>query len=48
VLTLLVQAAVLVLAGLAFGMRAQVTGVLIGFGFVAVVAVSLAASAPAT
>jgi ABC-2 type transport system permease protein len=43
VLTLLVQAAVLVLAGLAFGMRAPVTGVLIGFGFVAVVAVSLAA-----
>jgi len=38
-----VQAAVLVLAGLAFGMRAPVTGVLIGFGFVAVVAVSLAA-----
>src|SRR5215813_13857418 len=43
VLTLLVQAAVLVLAGLAFGMRAPVSGVLIGFGFVAVVAVSLAA-----
>src|SRR6516162_7001239 len=43
VVTLLVQAAVLVLAGLAFGMRAPVTGVLIGFGFVAVVAVSLAA-----
>src|SRR5262244_3454913 len=40
VLTLLVQAAVL---GLAFGMRAPVSGVLIGFGFVAVVAVSLAA-----
>ncbi len=40
---LLVQAIVLVLAGLAFGMRAPVAGVLIGFGFVAVVAVSLAA-----
>jgi len=43
VLTLLVQAVVLVLVGLAFGMRAPVAGVLIGFGFVAVVAVSLAA-----
>src|SRR5215475_5148990 len=43
VLTLLVQAIVLVLVGLAFGMRAPVAGVLIGFGFVAVVAVSLAA-----
>ena len=43
VLTLLVQAIVLVLAGLAFGMRAPVAGVLIGLGFVAVVAISLAA-----
>jgi len=43
VLTLLVQAVVLVLVGLAFGMRAPVAGVLIGFGFVAVVAISLAA-----
>jgi ABC-2 type transport system permease protein len=43
VLTLLVQAVVLVLVGLAFGMRAPVAGMLIGFGFVAVVAVSLAA-----
>src|SRR5262249_9823043 len=43
VLTLLVQAVVLVLVGLAFGMRAPVAGVLIGFGFVAVVAGSLAA-----
>jgi len=43
VLTLLVQAIVLVLAGLAFGMRAPVGGVLIGLGFIAVVAVSLAA-----
>jgi hypothetical protein len=32
VLTLLVQAVVLVLVGLAFGMRAPVAGVLIGFG----------------
>ena len=43
VVTLLVQAVVLVLAGLAFGMRAPVIGVLIGLGFIAVVAVSLAA-----
>lgn len=43
VLTLLVQAVVLVLAGLAFGMRAPFAGVLIGLGFIAVVAASLAA-----
>ncbi len=41
--TLLVQAIVLVLAGVAFGMRAPVAGVLIGLGFIAVVAVSLSA-----
>jgi ABC-2 type transport system permease protein len=43
VVTLLVQAVVLVLAGLAFGLRAPVGGVLVGLGFIAVVAVSLAA-----
>ncbi len=43
VVTLLVQGVVLVLAGLAFGMRAPVAGVLIGLAFIAVVAVSLAA-----
>jgi len=43
VVTLLVQAVVLVLAGLAFGLRAPLGGVLIGLGFVAVVAVSLSA-----
>jgi ABC-2 type transport system permease protein len=43
VLTLLVQAIVLVLAGLAFGLRAPVAGVLIGLAFIAVVAVSLSA-----
>ena len=43
VLTLTVQAIVLVLAGLAFGLRAPLGGVLIGLGFVAVVAVSLSA-----
>ena len=43
VLTLSVQALMLVLAGLAFGLRAPVAGVLIGLCFVAVVAVSLSA-----
>jgi ABC-2 type transport system permease protein len=43
VLTLAIQALVLVLAGLAFGLRAPVIGVLIGLAFVAVVAVSLSA-----
>jgi ABC-2 type transport system permease protein len=43
VLTLTVQAIVLVLAGVAFGLRAPLGGVLIGLCFVAVVAVSLAA-----
>jgi ABC-2 type transport system permease protein len=43
VVVLLTQAIVLVLAGLVAGMRAPVGGVLIGFGFIAVVAVSLAA-----
>jgi ABC-2 type transport system permease protein len=42
VLTLTVQAVVLVLAGLAFGLRAPLAGVLIALCFVAVVAVSLA------
>jgi len=43
VVTLLVQAIVLVLAGVAFGLRAPLGGVLIGLGFIAVVAVSLSA-----
>jgi ABC-2 type transport system permease protein len=43
VLTLMVQAVVLILAGLALGMRAPVVGVLIGMAFVGVVAISLAA-----
>jgi ABC-2 type transport system permease protein len=42
VVTLTVQAVVLVLAGLAFGLRAPVAGVLMALAFVAVVAVSLA------
>ena len=43
VVTLFVQAVVLVLAGVAFGLRAPLPGVLIGLAFIAVVAVSLAA-----
>jgi len=43
VVTLLVQAIVLVVAGVAFGLRAPLGGVLIGLGFIAVVAVSLSA-----
>ena len=43
VVVLLIQAVVLVLAGVAFGMRAPLGGVLVGFGFVAAVAVSLSA-----
>jgi len=43
VVTLIVQAIVLVLAGVAFGMRAPFAGVLIGLGFIAVVAISLSA-----
>jgi ABC-2 type transport system permease protein len=42
VLVLLVQAVVLVLAGVAFGLRAPVLGVLVGLGFVVLLAVSLA------
>jgi ABC-2 type transport system permease protein len=41
--TLLVQGLLLILAGVAFGLRAPVTGVLIGLGFIALVAVSLSA-----
>jgi ABC-2 type transport system permease protein len=43
VVTLLVQAIVLVLAGVAFGMRAPLGGILVGLAFVAAVAVSLSA-----
>ena len=42
VVVLLVQAVLPTLVGVAFGMRAPVAGVLIGFGFIAVLAVSLA------
>ena len=43
VVVLTTQAVVLILAGLVAGMRAPVAGVLIGLGFIAIVAVSLAA-----
>jgi ABC-2 type transport system permease protein len=43
VVTLFVQAVVLVLAGVAFGMRAPFAGVLIGLAFISVVAISLSA-----
>jgi ABC-2 type transport system permease protein len=42
-LTLVIQGIVLVLSGVAFGMRAPVGGVLIGLGFIALVAIALAA-----
>jgi hypothetical protein len=43
VLTLMVQALVLIVAGLALGMRVPAAGLLIGMLFVGVVAISLAA-----
>ncbi len=42
VVTLVVQAVILVLAGLAFGLRAPVAAVFIGLGFIILVAVGLA------
>lgn len=48
VVTLLVQAAVLVLAGVAFGLRAPWQAVLIGFGFIVAVATALASASYAT
>jgi ABC-2 type transport system permease protein len=43
VVVLLVQSVMLILIGLAFGLRAPVTGILIGLGFIALIAVSLSA-----
>src|SRR5258708_7445207 len=43
VVVLVVQAAVLIIAGVAFGLRAPLVGVLISFVFVALLAASLAA-----
>jgi ABC-2 type transport system permease protein len=48
VVTLVVQAAVLVLVGLAFGLRAPVTAVAIGSGFIVLVAIGLASVSYAT
>jgi ABC-2 type transport system permease protein len=48
VVTLVVQAAVLVLAGLAFGLRAPVGAVFFGFGFIVLVAIGLASISYAT
>jgi ABC-2 type transport system permease protein len=48
VVTLVTQAVVLVLAGVAFGMRAPVLGVLAGFGFIILVAVGIASVSYAT
>jgi ABC-2 type transport system permease protein len=48
VLTLVVQAAVLVLVGVAFGLRAPVGAVFIGFGFIVLVAIGLASLSYAT
>lgn len=48
VVTLVVQAAVLILAGVAFGLRAQVPAILISFGFIVLVAIGLASISYAT
>ena len=48
VVTLVVQAAVLVLVGVAFGLRAPVAAVFIGFGFIVLVAIGLASLSYAT
>jgi ABC-2 type transport system permease protein len=43
-ITLLVQAGVLVLAGVAFGLRVPVAALFVGFGFIALVAIGLASA----
>jgi len=48
VVTLVVQAAVLVLVGVAFGLRAPVAAVFFGFGFIVMVAIGLASLSYAT
>lgn len=48
VVTLVVQAVVLVLAGVAFGMRAPLPAILISFGFITLVAIGLASVSYAT
>jgi ABC-2 type transport system permease protein len=47
-ITLVVQAAVLILVGVAFGLRAQVPAILISFGFIVLVAIGLASLSYAT
>jgi ABC-2 type transport system permease protein len=48
VLALVVQAVILVLAGVAFGLRAPVSAVLLGLGFIVLVAIGLASASYAT
>jgi ABC-2 type transport system permease protein len=48
VVTLVVQAAVLVLVGVAFGLRAPIAAVFFGFGFIVLVAIGLASLSYAT
>jgi ABC-2 type transport system permease protein len=48
VVTLVVQAAVLVLVGVAFGLRAPVAAVLISFGYIMLIAIGLASVSYAT
>ena len=48
VITLVVQGVVLVLVGVAFGLRAPVAAVFIGFGFIVLVAIGLASVSYAT
>jgi len=48
VVTLVVQATVLILVGVAFGLRAPIAAILIGYGFIILVAIGLAALSYAT
>ena len=48
VVTLVVQAALLILVGVAFGLRAQLPAILISFGFIVLVAIGLASISYAT
>jgi ABC-2 type transport system permease protein len=48
VVTLVVQATVLILVGVAFGLRAPIAAILIGYGFIVLVAIGLAALSYAT
>jgi len=48
VVTLVVQAAVLIVVGVAFGLRAQLPAILISFGFIVLVAIGLASLSYAT